>query len=167
MADPGRPGPDPLSALCHVCGSTTYERVDESHVRCVECGHGATVTRLTAVANPNPSPAVRAEGAARGDREAQTAATFEGALFRPYALDDRWLGLRWFGGHGRSGDRTTSLTLAFGDDPRDFTTPEIRVKTRVRSIGGTGDPIVAAKKRPDSPPDEAHGVPDTNPASTR
>jgi hypothetical protein len=135
-----------VSGLCHVCGSTTFEHVDDSHVRCVECGHGATFTRMTAVASPNASPGAfsQAEDRMRG-LDTQAAAAFAGAPFRPYALDKRWSGLRWFGGHGRSGDRTTSLTLAFGEDVRDLTLPEIRVETRVRSFDAINDPIVSAK----------------------
>jgi hypothetical protein len=77
--------------------------------------------------------------------DAQTAAAFRDAPFRPYALDDRWLGLRWFGGHGRSGERITSLSLAFGEDPRDLTLPEVRVETRVGRVDGRGDPISAVR----------------------
>ena len=76
---------------------------------------------------------------------AQTAEAFNGAPFRPYALDDRWSGLRWFGGYGGSGEQTTSLTLAFSEGhPSDQTLPEVRVETRVPSIDGF-DPIVAAE----------------------
>jgi hypothetical protein len=145
MTNAAEPGP-PLSQLCHRCGSTTFELIDESHVRCVECGHGATFTHLEVVANPDPSPADRARAAARRrEHEAQASAAFELAPFQPYGLDQRWSGLRWFGGHGGSGDRTTSLTLAFSDDPRDANAPEIRVETRLGSIGGIDDPTVAAK----------------------
>jgi hypothetical protein len=146
VADATGPGPVSLSRLCHLCGSTTFEQVDASHVRCVECGHGATVTRLVAVANPNPSPAdlARAEERFR-DIDARTVGTFTRAPFRPFALDDRWSGLRWFGGHGGSGDRTTSLGLAFGEDVRDLSAPEIRVETRVRDFDAIDDPVVAAK----------------------
>jgi hypothetical protein len=129
-----------------VCGSTTFEQVDDSHIRCVECGHGATVTLLTAFARPNQSPAALSQAEDRmRERNTQAAAAFAGALFRPYALDSRWLGLRWFGGHGRSGDQTTSLTLGFGEDVRDMTLPEIRVETRMRSFDASKDPVVAAK----------------------
>jgi hypothetical protein len=73
------------------------------------------------------------------------AAAFAGSPFRPYALDGRWSGLRWFGGHGGSGDRTTRLTLAFGENVRDLTLPEIRVETRLRSFDAINDPIVSVK----------------------
>lgn len=146
VADATGLGPDPLSRLCHVCGSTTFEQVDESHIRCAECGHGATFTRLVAVANPNPSPADLAQAEERfRDIDARTLAAFTRAPFRPFALDDRWSGLRWFGGHGGSGDRTTSLGLAFGEDVRDLSLPEIRVETRVRNFDATEDPLLAAK----------------------
>ena len=129
-----------------MCGSTTFEQVDESHIRCVECGHGATVTRLVAVANPNPSSAdiARAEERFR-DIDDRTLGSFKRAPFRPFALDDRWSGLRFFGGHGGSGDRTTSLGLAFGEDVRDPSLPEVRVETRVRDFDAIDDPVVAAK----------------------
>jgi hypothetical protein len=139
-------GPDPLARLCRACGSTRFEQVDDSHVRCVECGHGVTFTRLVAVANPNPSPADLAQARARfrvSDARAMDA--FARAPFRPFALDDRWSGLRFFGGHGGSGGRTTSLGLAFCEDVRDPSVPEVRVETRVRGFDLIDDPAVAAK----------------------
>ena len=146
MADATGPGPDPLSELCHVCGSTTFEQVDETHVRCIECGHGATVTRLVAVANPNPSPADLAQAEERfRDIDSRTMGAFTRAPFLPFALDDRWSGLRFFGGHGGNGHRTTTLGLAFGDDVRDLALPEIRVETRFRDFDAVDDPAVAAK----------------------
>src|SRR5262245_22914482 len=131
MTDAVGSGPDPRSRLCHMCGSTTFEQVDESHIRCVECGHGATVRRLVAVANRNPSPAdlARAEERFR-DIDASTLEAFTRAPFRPFALDERWSGLRFFGGHGGSSDGTTNLGLAFGEDVRDLSLPEVRVETR-------------------------------------
>src|SRR4051812_28022242 len=146
MADATAPMPDPFSTLCHVCGSTTFEQVDDSHIRCVECGHGATFTRLVAVANPNPSPAHLALADERfRDIDDQMLAAFTRASFRPFALDHRWPGLRRLSGHGGSRDRTTSLTLAFGDDVRDPTGPEIRVETRVRGFDAIDDSAMAAK----------------------
>lgn len=139
-------GSVPLSQLCHACGSTMFEQVDESHVRCRECGQVATFTRLVAVANPNPSPAdlARAEERFRGIDD-RTVATFTRAPFRPFALDHRWSGLRWFGGHGGSGERTTSLGLGFCDHVRDLSLPEIRVETRFRGIDAVDDPSIGAK----------------------
>jgi hypothetical protein len=146
MADATGTGPDPLSRLCLVCGSTTFEQVDDSHIRCIECGHGATVQRLVAVANPNPSPADLAQVEERfRDIDARTLGAFTRAPFQPFALDDRWSGLRFFGGHGGSGDRTTSLGLAFAEDVRDLSRPEVRVETRVRGVDLIDDPVVAAK----------------------
>jgi hypothetical protein len=128
-----------------VCGGTHFEYVDDSHIRCVECGHGATFQRMTLVADPNPSPVARAQAEERMRAlDAQMVAAFSGAPFRPYALDDRWSGLRWFGGCGRSGERIMSLSLAFGEDPRDLTLPEIRVETQVDAVRGA-DPILAAR----------------------
>jgi hypothetical protein len=128
-----------------VCGSTAFERVDESHIRCVECGHGATFTRLVAVANPNPSPADRAQAEERfRDIDARMLGAFTRARFRPFALDHGWSGLRRLSGHGGSADRTTGLTLAFGEDARDLTQPEIWVETRVRGFDPVGDSARAA-----------------------
>ena len=82
--EPDRRTPDPLAALCHVCGSTQFEYVDDSHIRCTECGHGATFVQMTAVRNPNPSPAALSEAEERmRTLDAQTAAVFAGASFRP------------------------------------------------------------------------------------
>jgi hypothetical protein len=131
--------------LCHVCGSTTFEQLDESHIRCVECGHGATFTRLVAVANPSPSPTDIARGEELfRDIDARTLGAFTRATFLPFALDHRWRGLRRFDGHGGNGDRTTSLTLAFGEDVRDLKQPEIHVETRVPAFDLIGDPTSAA-----------------------
>jgi hypothetical protein len=129
-----------------VCGGAHFEYVDDSHIRCVECGHGGAFQRLTVVSDPNPSPAAlaQAEELMRAI-DAQAVAAFSGAPFRPYALDDRWSGLRWFGGHGGSGERTTALLLAFGEDPWDLMLPEVRVETRVHSVGGVDNPILAAR----------------------
>ena len=117
-----------------------FEYVDDSHIRCVECGHGATVSRLVAVAKAEqkPSPVALSEFEERmRTYEEEAAAVFRGAPFRPYALDGRWSGPRSFGGHGASDGRTTSLTLAFSEGhPWDTTLPEVRVETRVGSIEG-------------------------------
>ena len=130
-----------------MCGSTDFEQVDKTHIRCVECGHGATVSRLTAVANPNPSPEVLAQAEDRmRAHEVQTEAAFRGALFRPYALDTQWQGLRRFGGYGGSGSRVTSLSLAFGEDPRDLGSPEVRIETRVRNVTAVDDDLTLGAK---------------------
>lgn len=132
--------------LCHVCGSTQFEHVDDSNIRCVACGHGASVMRLTATANPDPSPAELSEVEERlRAHDAEVTAAFTGAPFRPYALDDRWSGLRSFAGHGSSGDRTTSLSLAFTEDPQDVSLPYARVETQCRDVDGIDDPTIAAK----------------------
>jgi hypothetical protein len=144
--DPDRRAPDPVAALCHVCGSTQFEHVDDSHIRCTECGHGATFVQMTAVRNPTPSPAALSEAEElMRTLDAQTAAVFAGARFRPYALDERWTGLRSFGGYGGSGDRTSSLTLSFGEDPRDRARPEMLIETRVPSMDGIDDPTLGTE----------------------
>jgi len=138
--------PEQRHWLCHVCGSTEFEQVDTTHIRCDECGHGATVSRLTAVANPNPSPEVRAQAEDRmRAHDSQTEAAFRGASFPPYALDAQWQGLRRFGGYGGSGDRITSLSLAFGDDPRDLGSPEVRIETRVHTVAWVDDLTLGAR----------------------
>ena len=146
MEDPDRGASDPRSALCHVCGSTQFKYVDDSHIRCDECGHGASVMRLTATASPDPSPAALSEAKERlRAHDAEVTAAFTGAPFRPYAIDDRWSGLRSFAGHGSSGDRTTRLSLAFSEDPQDVSLPYARVETRCRVVDGIDDPAIAAK----------------------
>ena len=51
---------------------------------------------------------------------------------RPFALDHRWSGLRRLSGHGGSRDRTTGLTLAFGEDGHaTCNQPEMQVETTV------------------------------------
>ena len=131
-----------------MCGSTTFEQVDDLRIRCVECGHGATVSRLVAVADADQEPSLAAvsefeERMCTYEKEA--AAAFRGAPFRPYALDGRRSGLRSFGGHGASDERITSLTLTFSEGhPWDSTLPEVRVETRVGSLEGV-DRNVAAK----------------------
>lgn len=132
--------------LCHVCGSTRFKYVDDSQIRCVECGHGASVMRLTATANPDPSPRELSDAEERlRVHDARTTAAFTDAPFRPYALDDRWSGLRSFAGHGSSGDRSTSLSLAFTEDPQDVSLPYARVETQCRVVDGIDDPTIAAK----------------------
>jgi hypothetical protein len=129
-----------------VCGGTHFEFVDDSHFRCVECGHSGRFQRLAVVSDANPSPAALAQAADRMRAlDARMVAAFRGAPFRPFALDGRWSGRRRFGGQGSSGEQTTALTLAFGDDPQDLTLPEVRVETRVGSVGVVDDPIVAAQ----------------------
>jgi hypothetical protein len=119
-------------SLCHRCGSPDIAQVDESHHRCTECGEESRFTHVTAVVNDSPSPAQRA---AAEDRlrsfAASTERAFAGASFFPYGLDDRWTGLRRFGGHGGSHDHASHLTLAFGDDPSDAQAAEVRVETEL------------------------------------
>ena len=109
-----------------MCGATNFEFVDDSHFRCVECGQAGASHRLAVVSDPNPSPAALAQAADRlRSMDARTVAAFSGAPFRPFALDDRWSGLRWFGGHSGSGEQATGLSLAFSEDPRDRMLPEV------------------------------------------
>jgi hypothetical protein len=131
--------------LCHSCGCSEFEQIDDSHFRCVECGHGGTSTRLTAVADPNPSPAklAAAEEQMRW-HDRKTAAAFGGAPFFPYALDDRWTGLRSFAGYGKSGDTVTTLSLAFGDSPLDDDAAAVRVRTELPDRRGAIDGRMAA-----------------------
>jgi len=131
------PEPEPRP-LCHVCGSIEFDRVDESHVRCRECGHRATFSRITMVANAHVSPQQRAQTEELMRlRDAEMLAAFRAASFRPYGLDARWSGLRWFGGRGESGGRIEHLGLAYGEDPSDRELPEVRIETRVGKAGDT------------------------------
>lgn len=72
-------------------------------------------------------------------------AEFTDATFVPYGLDERWSGLRWFGGSGSSGSAVTNLVLAFGDAPWDPNEPEVRIETRRADLQSLGDPTVEAQ----------------------
>jgi len=56
---------------------------------------------------------------------------FHEASFSLFGLDDRWIGLRWRGGHGRSNGDLHQLTLGHGDAPWDGTQPRVDVQTRM------------------------------------
>jgi hypothetical protein len=115
-------------------------------MRCAECGHGSTFTRLTAVAHGTPSAAQRAAlEDRRRQQDAQTTTLFDEANFAPYALDGRSARLRWFGGHGASNGIVTSLSLAFGDSPFDEQTPEVRVTTQLPERPGEVERSIAAR----------------------
>ena len=133
-------------SLCHHCGSPEVEEVDESHLRCPECGQSSAFTRLTVTADANPSPAERA---AAEDHLRSGAAimrrAFGGATFFPYGLDERWSGLRRFAGHGGSGETARSLTLAFGDAPWDEQSTEVRVETELLERDVSADTYLAAR----------------------
>ena len=125
-----------------------FEYVDDSHIRCVECGHGATVSRFVAVAEANqkPSPVALAQFQERMRiSEAQMAAAFRGVPFRPYALGwpmVRVSLVRWSRRVGRADhelDGGLQRRPPVGSDAA-----EVRVETRIGSIGGV-DPNVAAK----------------------
>jgi hypothetical protein len=105
--------------------------VSEGQLRCTECGHGSSYTTLTALAAPvelTPE-AVRVRDETARERAAGAMSGFAGASFSPLGLDDRWLGLRWFGGWSSSHDQVDSLELAFADHPTDENEPTVRVTT--------------------------------------
>jgi hypothetical protein len=56
---------------------------------------------------------------------------FQEAAFAFFGLDDRWVGLRWLGGHGRSNGLLHRLTLGHGDAPWDMTAARVNVQTRL------------------------------------
>jgi hypothetical protein len=119
-------------SLCSRCGSSDWEELSETRVRCAECGLGATRTMLVARRDDAPlDEAVQHEARelqefmARGMR-----ASFDEATFPCFGLDERWTGRRWYGGQGGSNGRITHLSLAHGDDPYDPSAPQVRVESR-------------------------------------
>jgi hypothetical protein len=70
----------------------------------------------------------RREQTAR-EEAARNKRVFDRASFTPYGLDERWRGLRWFGGHSESDRGVDRLVLAPGDKLGDPTSPQFRVET--------------------------------------
>jgi hypothetical protein len=68
------------------------------------------------------------------ESRANPTGAFTEASFDAYGLDERWTGLRWVGGSGRSDHVAHRLTLAHGDDPYDPTRPLVRVETRLPTV---------------------------------
>jgi hypothetical protein len=116
--------------LCHRCGSPHVHEVDDHTRRCPECGAESRVTHLVATSDPSRD---RQQHEAARDRyrsiDREAALAFVGATFFPFALDERWTGLRRIGGHGGSKESVTSLVLAFGDAPWDDDAADVRVRT--------------------------------------
>ncbi len=79
---------------------------------CTECGHGWTFARLRAIADP---AAVEPGVSRLLAMKAQEHRRFIEAPYSPFALDDRWTGLRSFGGWGGSNGGTDRLSLAHGE----------------------------------------------------
>ena len=75
-----------------------------------------------------PEAPVRHEGTAGSDA-ASLSHKFSTAPFGPHGLDERWAGLRWFGGLGTSNGRIERLGLAHGDAPWDPTAAQVRIDT--------------------------------------
>jgi hypothetical protein len=74
------------------------------------------------------------EAVARRERKAERDAAdvrrlFETAPFPAHGLDERWPGLRWFGGHGSSNGGLDHVGLAHGDAWWDPAAPQVRVDT--------------------------------------
>jgi hypothetical protein len=136
--------------LCSQCGNSQWERVSDTEIRCSECGLGANVARLATAprnASESGSSSPELEEILRL-RQAGPRAAFARAAFRPFGLDDRWRGLRWFGGAGSSKDLVYRLELAHGDAPWDPASQQVRVLTLVPShigLDGTRQTIAAAR----------------------
>jgi hypothetical protein len=113
------------------------ERVSDSELRCPHCGLGARTTALVTVGRDPSAPPTAAELAEQlafdRDRARMNAITYDAAPFRPYGLDERWTGTRWFSGHGETNGMLSHLDLAHGNWPIDRTAPEARIATHVPS----------------------------------
>jgi hypothetical protein len=98
----------------------------------VECGLGRTSSPLrsySALSTEPPSHAeLRRRDEAARQRAIGTEGVFTSASFSPLGLDERWMGLRWFGGHGSSNGRVNRLELAHSDNPWDMTSAQVRVE---------------------------------------
>jgi hypothetical protein len=82
--------------------------------------------------------AIRQRERSARERAAHNKRVFDRASFSPYALDARWVGLRWFGGHAGSDGQTENLVLAHGDNPWEVASPQVRVETHaIGSAGGS------------------------------
>jgi hypothetical protein len=68
---------------------------------------------------------------------------FANAPFSPFALDNRWTGLRSFGGWGGANGKTDHLSIAHGD-PTDQNATLVRVETRLPQPVGLDGTRVAA-----------------------
>ena len=128
--------------ICPRCGGSTWTEIDESHTACADCGLGAsTGTLMTSAKVRRWTPWRRANRELRASRDRPTRALAD-ATFTPYGLDGRWTGPRWLGGHGRSNDEVTELSLAHGS--REMTGPQLRVRTRIPRFGTIGVELVDA-----------------------
>jgi hypothetical protein len=126
--------------LCSQCG-TEFGRLSEHELRCPACGLGATTSPLVMSRRSATEPdweMVERAAVARADADL---ARFRAAPFAVFGLDDRWTGLRWFGGHGSSNGRLCQLTLAYGENPTDDHEPHVRVETCEPQVI-RGDPVM-------------------------
>src|SRR5215211_4430150 len=120
------------SSLCPRCGGVTYEQIDERHSRCADCGLRRTSQPLVLrPENDRASTENRRPDTRLVELAERMRGNFEKAGFPGYGLDDRWLGTRWFGGSGGSGNRIDRLELAHGENPWDPEDAQIRVE-RIR-----------------------------------
>ncbi|MGZ6964097.1 MAG: hypothetical protein ACXVKA_07750 [Acidimicrobiia bacterium] len=117
-------------------------KISATESRCAECGLGSTSRPLVMISDPASAPS-QEEGLARLEAMmGQQVQRFESASFSPFALDERWTGVRSFAGFGGSNDETVRLSLAHGD-PFDPGSALVRVETRKPrhiGLGGPGDP---------------------------
>jgi hypothetical protein len=126
--------------MCHRCGGTEREEIDDSHARCAECGEELSFSRLVLMSDDDTARTPQEQ--AQLDRlvaemRRRPDERFEARPFPVYGLDDRWTGLRFIGGSGSSDGETTLLGLAHGD-PVDPDAPHVRVDTsRPQRIGRT------------------------------
>ena len=113
------------------------EHSSETELQCPRCGQRASTTALVAVGRSSSAPPTAAELAEQlafdRDRARMSAMVYDAAPFRPYGLDERWKGTRWFSGHGSNNGVLDRLELAHGEAPADKTTPEARIATQIPS----------------------------------
>ena len=111
------------------------ERISDSELRCQNCGLSARTARLTTLGRDPSTPKTETDLAEElafdRDRARMNAMAYEAAPFRPYGLDGRWSGTRWFSGQGSSDGVLNRLELAHGESPADKTAPEARIATQV------------------------------------
>jgi hypothetical protein len=111
------------------------QAVSDTESRCPNCGLDARSTRLTIAGSGEVDPPTAADRAHQlafdRDRAHMDAMAYTAAPFRPYGLDARWAGTRWFSGQGSSDGVLDRLELAHGEAFIDKTAPEARIATQV------------------------------------
>jgi hypothetical protein len=126
--------------LCPRGGCSEWTQINAGESHCADCGLGRTSVPLVAQVDPSPEAREANERVrALMDQFTGPPPPFDDAPFLPYGLDDRWTGLRWFGGSGRSDRVVTYRAHAFGDAPWDPASCAVRVETRRADMQGFGD----------------------------